>query len=237
MQLDPKFPIEAASGFKEDNLRSAAVGAGIAYQSISGNFQNMGFSASRMSELPQRDNFKIRQEHMIDGFVREHFNEWLKYAILSGTLRLANGELIPITRLEELQNAAQFQGRRWAYVNPLQDEQAAIMAEEAGYISPQQIQAEREDGVPLDELYSEIEEARDLQDAHGLSFEEVDPTQPTLEKGNPDEVVPRPGEAEPEPKKGGKQTLRKGRARGQRFKRALDLLIMQGDGRNGNGKH
>lgn len=229
-QLDPKFPIEAATEFKKDNMRSAAIGAGIAYQSISGDFQNMGFSASRMSELPQRDNFKIRQEHMIMNFVRQHFNEWLKNAILAGVFP---GEWM--IRLEEFQYAAHFQGRRWAYVNPLQDVQAEIMAEEAGYRSPQQIQGDMEDGVPLEDLYSEMEEAKTLQEAHGLCFEDPDVTQPGLELDDPDNLKTEPGEAKPEPKKGAVQTLTK-RHRRSRIKLA-ELLLMQGDGRNGNGSH
>jgi capsid protein len=232
MQIDPKFPIEAAHEFKNDNLRAGAVGAGVAYQSISGDFQNLGFSASRMSELPQRDNAKVRQEHMIMNFVRLHFNAWLKNAILAG-LRTASGALLDIARLEEFQQAAAFQGRRWAYVNPLQDEQAAIMAEEAGYVSPQQIQAEREDGQPLDVLYSEIEEAKALQEAHGLDFSEQDVTQPTVEKAPVDPDKPEPTEdGAPPAKKGGKVTI-KSRKRRNRISLA-ELVRMQGDGRNGN---
>lgn len=211
-QLDPKFPIEAASEFKKDNMRSAAVGAGIAYQSVSGDFQNLGFSASRMSELPQRDYFKIRQQHIICGMVRRIFEEWLKYAILSGRLP---GEWI--SRLEELRRAARFGARRWAYVNPLQDVQADILAVEAGFKSPQQVQADAEDGMPLDVLYSEIEEAHALEQAHGLDFAAAKAQTPGVEDADPDGgPAPAPGSAKaddnatPKPKKAGPNPLRFG---------------------------
>lgn len=220
-QIDPKFPIEAASEFRKDNLRDAANGCGLAYQTASGDYQNLGFSASRQSELPQRDWFKIRQEHMIMNFVRKHFNEWLKSAILCGRLAL------DITELENYQLAATFQGRRWDYLNPLPDVQADILAMEANIKSPQQIQAEMEDGLPLDTLYSEIEEAEVLRDLHGIvSAEELaaQSTAPTVDS------TERGGNADIPPKKGGKQTLKRSRGISRT---TMQLIEMQGDGRNG----
>lgn len=234
MQLDPKFPVEAASEFKKDNMRMAAVGAGIAYQNVSGDFQNLGFSASRSSELPARDYYKVRQEHMILNFVRRHFTEWLRYAILSGTLKLDIG------RLEEFINAAHFIGRRWPYVNPLQDVQADILSLESGIKSPQQVQDEMEDGQPLDVLYSDIEEASKLQESHGLDFGQEDVTTPTIKKGEPGQETPAVDGAEPggpadvPEKTGPPQTIKKKKSRGRGMsRRTTDLLIMQGDGRNG----
>ena len=222
-QLDPKFPIEAASEYQKDGMRSAAVGAGIAYQSITGDFQNLGFSASRQSELPQRDYAKVRQRHMIDVVVRQHFREWLKYAILSGVLEL------PISRLEEFVNAAHFQGRRWAYVNPLQDSQCDVMDEQAGFRSPQQIQDEREDGKDIDELYAEIAEARAKQEAYGLEFGEA--AQTADHSGSPKSDDDDAPEVQPKPKKGGRQTIRQRNGNGNGHLTTKDLLLMQGDGR------
>lgn len=183
-QIDPKFPIEAAHEFKADNLREMAVGAGLAYQAVSGDFQNLGFSASRSCELPQRDNFRVRQEHFIEVVVRPHFREWLRSAIMAGVIDQ------PLSRLDDLVEAAHFQGVRWPFVNPLQDIQATILALEAGLVSPQQIQDELEDGISIEDLYALLAEAKELQEAHGLDFSDNDPTKPSLQSGEPGQVEP-----------------------------------------------
>ncbi len=222
-QLDPKFPVEAAEDYQKSAMRSAGVGAGVAYQSISGDFQNMGFSASRMSELPQRDNFKVRQEHMKFMVIQRYFKEWLRYAIMSGALNL------PIAKLDFYCSKAMFQGRRWAYVNPLQDVQSDIMAVENGFKSPQQVQSEMEDGMPLAELYDEFEKAKAMQEERDLVFGEAAKTQPTVaEPGSGAPAAPEDGK--PPAKTGPAKTI-KAHTNGHGRITVPDLILMQGDGR------
>jgi lambda family phage portal protein len=226
-QLDPRFPVEAAHTFKNDNLRAVSVGAGISYQSLSGDYQSLGFSAARSCSIPERDYFKVRQEHMKHNFVRGHFREWLRYAIMSGVLDL------DISRLDEFVGSARFNGKRWPFINPLQDIQATILQLEAGLISPQQVQDEMEDGISIADLYAMLEEANTLQQAHGLFFGDVDVTKPALQSGPPGEVkLAEAGSGADQPKSVKKTTnpVRNKRKRGI-SKLTLDLLAMQGDGK------
>lgn len=230
MQTDPKFPIEASVGFRKNNLESVGVGVGIAYQDIAGDYQNLGFSASRACSLPMRDNFKVRQQNFIDVVVRPHFRKWMKAAITSGVFDF------PISRLDEIVNAAKFQGVRWPFVNPLQDIQATILQLEAGLISPQQVQDELEDGVSIEDLYTMLEEANELQEAHGLQYGESDVTRPTISKGEPGQTIPKPGDdAQPPPKTRPANPVRARRRRGEIDDTTGRLLAMQEDGRNGFG--
>src|SRR6185437_11502783 len=86
--VDPKFPIETAPEFKKDNLRAACAGAGAAYHMVANDLEAVNFSSGRLVLQQFQDNCKKLQRHMILNYRRPHFNEWLKYAILSGRLNL-----------------------------------------------------------------------------------------------------------------------------------------------------
>lgn len=224
MQNDPKFPIEASVHFKKDNLMEAATGVGQSYDSLSGDYQNLGFSAARLSQQAPRQNYRRRQSHFKMQICRAEFREWLRSSIMSGVFD------IPISRLEECVNAAHFQGVRWESANPLQDVQATILEYEAGFKSEQQIQDEMEDGQDLSSLYAQREEAKTLQEKHGLNFEDEDVTKATISKGEPGQTVPKPGEeAQPTPKRRPANPVR---SRGVSETTAR-ILALQGDGRNG----
>jgi capsid protein len=225
MQTDPKFPLEASVHFKKDNLMEAATGVGQAYDAISGDYQNLGFSAARLSQQAPRQNYRRRQAHFKNSICRPEFREWLRSSIMAGVFD------IPISRLEEIVNSAHFQGVRWESANPLQDVQATILEYESGFKSEQQIQDEMEDGQDLSSLYAQREEAKALQEKHGLNFEDEDVTKPTISKGEPAQTVPKANEAsQPPPKTRPANPVRRGRGVSETTARFLQL---QGDGRNG----
>lgn len=227
MQVDPKFPIEAAHEFRGDNLRDIAVGSGMSYQDISGDFQNLGFAAALMCQRPKQDYCKVRQNHFKDSAVRLVFREWLKSSILNGVLDL------DIARMEEYVAAARFKGKRWAFVNPLVEAQTLIIMLEAGIMAPQQVQDRLPDGVSIEDLYTMIAEAKDEQEKHGLDFRGADATRPGPDGGEPDEEPPTGdgnGNGKPtKPKRKVGNPVRSLRTATM----TRDLMLMQGDGRNG----
>jgi 2,3-bisphosphoglycerate-dependent phosphoglycerate mutase len=195
--LDPKFPIEAAHEFRLDNVREFGQSIGLAYQSITGDYQNLGFAAALMCMTPQQDNMKIRQDHFVDNVVFPVFAKWLKAAILSGVFERKYQLDVSITQLSEYIESATFQGKRWAFVNPLVQAQTLIIMMEAGIISPQQVQDQLPDGIPIEQLYTFCAEARDEANKHGLDFSNADVTRPTISKGEPGQTVPTPQEQGP----------------------------------------
>lgn len=191
--LDPKFPVESAKDFTKNRLEAVGIGVGLSYPAVSGDYANVSFSTARALEVPQRDHFKVEQEHMIQNLVFQYFSAWLEYAILSGQVKQ------PISRLEEFIDAAKFNGKRWGYINPLQDAQTDVILIEAGLQSPQM--AVRDNGGgDLESIYSQSEEANEMQKKHNLNFDS-DPTQPVLKKGAAGEVTPtaqnQPAPSEP----------------------------------------
>jgi lambda family phage portal protein len=202
--MDPKFPIEAAAGFKKDQLRAAAAGSGTSYHAIGQDLEGVNFSSGRLGLQQFHDTCKKMQRHLIMTYRRPHFNEWLKYAILSGQLDL------PISRLDEFRRAARFFGRRWPYVNPLQDAQADILRIEAGLDSRSRVIAESDRGGDVEQVDAEQASDKECDEAHDLDFSAGTPTTPTLKKGQVGEELPAVNDdaAQPPAKKGGKQTIK-----------------------------
>lgn len=203
--VDPKFPVEAATAFKKDNLRAAAAGSGTPYHMIGNDLESVNFSSGRLGVQQFQDVCKKLQKHFIINYRRPHFNAWLKYAILSGQIDL------PISRLEELQKAARFFGRRWPYVDPLHDAQADILRVNAGFTSRSRVIAESDRGGDVEEIDSEIASDKKVDELHDLDFSN-EATKPAMEEGDEGAQVPA--------KTGGQQTIKSnghGRPAGIRF--------------------
>jgi lambda family phage portal protein len=177
--LDPKFPIESASGFKKDNLKTTASGMGLSYAAISSDYEGFSFSTARAAQIPERDYFKVRQQNMIMCFVRKYFNEWLKYAILSGQLPIEY-----LSRLEEFRKAASFIGKRWPYVNPQDDAKTDIMLVEAKLKSRGEVLRESEGFKDFEGVITALAEEEKIAEAHDIDLH-PDATIPTLQNGEP----------------------------------------------------
>lgn len=219
-QFDPQHPVEAYPNFTKQNLRSVATGAGMAYHTLANDLEGVSFSSGRLGENSQRDEAKKLQKHMIISCVAEHFNEWLKYAILSGTVKL------PISRLKEFQDAALFHGKRWPYVNPLQDAQTDILRIEAGLDSRSRVIAESDYSGDFEDVCREQSSDKSMATKYDLDFSSADPTKPTVTTGEPGQELPN---AETQPTSppattGGKQTIKKSRVNWEKVERTLRRL-------------
>ena len=236
-QADPKFPIEAAHDFILDNIRAIAVGAGVSYQHASGDFQNLGFIAGLMCQIPFQDNCRVRQNNLIDGGVDEIFAEWLKSAILIGYFD-KSGENVPLSRLDEFLAAAHFKGRGWAFVNPLVQAQALILLNEAGHLTRQQVQNQLPDGMSFEKLVQEFKNEFDEMEENDLPFGKEEATEPGINKQGSDS----PGSTKPVPagtEQGGsadippKSKVQSPRSRNRRLRIDNNTVIamsMNGDG-------
>lgn len=189
-QADPKFPIEAAHEFRLDNLRDIAIGAGVSYQDASGDYQNLGFIAGLMCQIPFQTHCKVRQKNLVDGGVDEIFRRWLEAAIMKGALNL------DLRRLDEFCRAAHFKGKRPQFVNPLVQAQTLILLNEAGHMSRQQVQDALPDGMSFEKLVHEQANEKKELELHDLSYGDVDATRPEVSKGEPGQTVPTPAATE-----------------------------------------
>lgn len=178
VQMDAKFPTESAVGFNRDQLRASAAGVQMPYHTMTADYAEINFSSGRLGENAWHDTCKRLQRHIITNYRKPHFNEWLKFAILSGQVKQ------PISRLKELCRAACFYGRRWPYLQPVQDAQADILRLEAKLDSPSHIIAESERGGKSEDVYQEWASDIKIATAHGLDIT-GDVSTPVEKKGAP----------------------------------------------------
>lgn len=190
--LAPPFPTEQSHEFRLDNHREVAIATGISYQHASGDYQNLGFIAGLMCQIPFQDWCKIRQTHLIECWISRLFRRALRAAIINGWFDRRGYDKVVISRLDEFCDAANFKGKRWAFVNPLVQAQYLILLMEAQIMSPQQVQDEIPDGVSIEDLYAMIADAKAEAEKHGIGIGDVDVTRPTMPKGEPGEVKPAP---------------------------------------------
>lgn len=200
---DPKHPVEAYPAFVNQHLRAVGQGSGLSHSTVSGDYTNMSFSSGRLEKTPEKQEFKKYQSHVIADFVFPDYAARLKYGILSGKLAY------PIERLEEFLNASTFLGVRWEYINPLQDAQADILRIEGGLTSRSRVIAESEYPGSFEDVCREQQTDNDTAERHKLDFSASDPTTPTVPKGAPGQEAPEPGNVQPPPRTGSKQTIKK----------------------------
>ncbi len=165
-QADPKFPIEGAHEFRQDNSRDIAIGTGVAYQHATGDFQNLGFIAGLMCMIPFHEYAKVRQNNLIDGGLDAIFAEWLRSCLMVGYFEKHHGIEISLGRLEEILTCAHFKGRGFPFVNPVVQAQALILLHNNGHLTRQQVQDALPDGMTVEkvaeDLKNEQEEFKDI---------------------------------------------------------------------------
>ena len=227
MVTDVNFPDNDAPAFNRDTFHEVSAGAGLSYPLLTGDFQNLGFSATRAMALPSQDNFKMWQQDFIDMVVSEEFERRIQAAIMMG---LCSAKM---DQLEDICLAARFMGVRWPFVNPLQDVQATILQLERGLVTEQQVQDEMVDGMTIEDLYAIRAEEIAMQKDYGLDDVDSQVTKPTVKTGEVDEVLPNPtGGAQPPAKTKVHNPVRRSVRVDDTVMRMIELA---GDGKNGHG--
>jgi len=175
---DAKFPVEAASTFRKDNERDLATGTHGSYAQMSGDYQNLGFVAGLMSQIPFQRNVRVNQKTLVED-LRPLFRAWLKSTILKGYFD-KKGILVSISRLEEFVASAFFKGQQAEFVNPLLQMQTLILGNEAGHLTDQQVQDALPNGITTDKLYAIKKSEQERKLALGLMAPSAVAAMPSL---------------------------------------------------------
>jgi lambda family phage portal protein len=129
--------------FQKSNLRAASSGLESNYNVLGNDYEGVSFSSLRQAVLEDRDHWKRKQRWMIEEVCEIIFNRWFETALLKGAIPGIN----PWDRTRLSQPF--FQGRRWQWVDPLKDEQAAGEAKKNFNGDPIQMLTEK--GLDLDQ--------------------------------------------------------------------------------------
>lgn len=146
--IDPNHPVEAFAEFCKSIIRSFAAGMGVSYNSLANDLEGVNFSSIRAGLLEEREEWKAAQEWLIDELHGPIFEDWLAWSLF-------NGKLAPLTMADfERVNYPVWTPRRWAWVDPLKDAEAAIKAVGARFVPRSQVIAEM--GGDIEDVDSEF---------------------------------------------------------------------------------
>lgn len=139
--FDPDYPHQQFADFVKANLRGIAAGLDVAYNGLANDLEGVNYSSIRAGVLEERDQWMVLQSWFIESFLERVFSEWYGMAMMNQAILMPNGSPLPIAKLDKF-SAHEWQGRRWSWVDPMKDIEAARLAVQSGVASPQQIAAQ-----------------------------------------------------------------------------------------------
>lgn len=132
---DTNHPNSGYGDFVKSCLRGVATSLGISYNTLASDLEGVNYSSIRAGLLEEREVWRATQRFLIEHLCEPIFEEWLTLELLSGRLGL------PFEKMWKF-HAPEFRGRRWAWVDPKKDAEAAIMAVENRHRSLRDVIAE-----------------------------------------------------------------------------------------------
>lgn len=159
-EWNPAYPSGEFAVFNKAMLRGIAAGFGVLYNNLANDLEGVNFSSIRQGTLDEREHWKEMQEWLIESLVQPVFEAWLPRALLGGHIVVKGRPLKP-ERIDRYSQVT-WQPRRWAWIDPRADVDAAVIAKNNLLLSPGQIIREqgRDPSDVWREIASDIEEMR-----------------------------------------------------------------------------
>lgn len=146
--IDWNSPAGNFDPFVKASLRGIAAGLLVSYPTLANDYASVNFSSGRMAQLEEREVWKALQTWTATHIHNRIFNAWLEMALMSGAI----GNL-PLEDIEKFRKPT-FHGRRWTWVDPVAEVEAAIEEINSGLTSWERKVTEL--GYDADELLAEI---------------------------------------------------------------------------------
>jgi lambda family phage portal protein len=156
-EWNPQYPSGEFAPFTKYMLRGMAAGMGVPYNELAADLEGVNFSSIRQGTLDSREHWKERQEWLIETMIQRIFDAWLPRALLQGRIKNAKGVALPAAKLDRF-SVVSWQARRWQWIDPRADVDAAVNSKNNMLASPGQII--RESGRDPQTVWAET--ARDL---------------------------------------------------------------------------
>ena len=147
--FNPDYPHANFDPFIKATLRGIAAGFGASYHVLSGDLTSVSFSSIRAGTLEEREGWMMLQTWFADTMLTPVFEAWLAQALLKGAV----GPLKP-SSLDRYLRGVHWQGRRWQWVDPVKDIEAASRAIALGVKTRRQVCAEQ--GLDFDEVVEQL---------------------------------------------------------------------------------
>jgi lambda family phage portal protein len=135
----PQYPAGEFLPVYKTLLRGATAGMGVAYNNLANDLEGVNFSSIRQGTLDEREHWKELQEWLTEDLIQPVFEAWLKYSLLKGRITSSNGTPLSAALLSKFIKSVGWQPRRWQWIDPTADVEAAINSKNALLSSPGQI--------------------------------------------------------------------------------------------------
>jgi lambda family phage portal protein len=159
---DSDHPNAGYGDYVKSMLRGVATSLGISYNTLSSDLEGVNYSSIRAGLIEEREVWKSIQRFIIEHFCEPLFSEWLQLALLSGQL-----SPLPATKMWKF-DVPEFQGRRWGWVDPKKDMEAAMLAVENRQKSLRSIIAEN--GGDIYDVFRSIKADEELAASMGITL-------------------------------------------------------------------
>jgi lambda family phage portal protein len=154
----PQFPSSDTGPFVKHLLRGFAAGAGVPYNEVANDLEGVNFSSIRQGTLDSRENWKDRQEWLVETLCVRVYVAWLQYQLLKGRLTTGSGRPLQASKVDKYM-AVTWQPRRWDWIDPNADMKAAEGRKNNLLASPSSVI--REHGADPSAVW--VETARDMR--------------------------------------------------------------------------
>lgn len=155
--FNPDYPHQQFDAFVKACLRGISSGLGVSYSALSNDLEGVNYSSIRAGVLEDREAWKALQDWMVSVFVRRVFERWAAQATKIGIPIPGTGAWLRDTDGTRYQQA-DYQPRRWAWVDPQKDTMANILAIQHGLKSRAEVI--REQGRDPETVWRELEQER-----------------------------------------------------------------------------
>lgn len=187
-KFDPLYPTGELVPFVKLMNRQFAAGGGVSYHALTQDLTDVNFSSIRQGELDARESYKERQEIFIEQLCERVFSVLFPRALLARQVVDEDGVPLQASRLEAY-SAHTWQPRRWSWIDPRADVDAAESWKNNLMNSPSALI--REEGMDPHDVWTETAgDIKAMQEA-GIPMEVIltsfghqpKPPQPNAPKG------------------------------------------------------
>ena len=172
---NPKYPDAAIGPFLKACLRGVSAGINVAYHNLAGDMEGVNYSSARIAELDERDHWMTVQSFLAEHLHDPLYGDWLRSQMLNGQLPFE------LDRLEKYRDVY-WQAKRWGWVDPLKEVNAAVTANNARLKSRSRIIAEG--GEDVEDVFNEIAAEEELAAEIGISLAGAAPAAPDKPDGD-----------------------------------------------------
>lgn len=166
---DPEYPHANFESFLKACMRGVASGLDVATHNISGDMTDVNYSSARIAEMSERDMWVGLQDWLSESFLVPLYQDWLQSALILGQVTMLESNLpLPAERLGKFLEVSRFQGRRWAWVDPLKEVEAAQKLIESGLASRTSIAASQ--GREFEDVVDELAQEYAYAESQGVEL-------------------------------------------------------------------